>query len=125
MSKSLRQPGTGVHVARPGVEPIGHPTSPAVRALPRGPVLEPASARRGHRPVYSLLRAATALPAGPDATDLVARVRGYLADDLDTPAKVIAALDGRATHALEYGGHDPEAPRLVATAIDALLGVDL
>ena len=69
-------------------------------------------------------RAATALPAGPDATDVVGRVRGYLADDLDTP-KVIAALDGWVTDALEYGGHDTEAPRLVATAADALLGVDL
>ena len=38
-------------------------------------------------------RAATALPAAPDATDVVARVRQYLADDLDTP-KAIAALDG-------------------------------
>ncbi len=69
-------------------------------------------------------RAAAALPAGPDAADLVARVRGYLADDLDTP-KVIAALDGWATDALEYGGHDVDAPRLVATAADALLGVEL
>ena len=69
-------------------------------------------------------RAATALPAGPDATDLVARVRGYLADDLDTP-KAIAALDGWVTDALEYGGHYPSRPRLVATAVDALLGVDL
>jgi L-cysteine:1D-myo-inositol 2-amino-2-deoxy-alpha-D-glucopyranoside ligase len=69
-------------------------------------------------------RAAVALPAGPDATDVVARVRGYLADDLDTP-KVIAALDGWVTDALEYGGHDATAPRLVATAADALLGVDL
>jgi L-cysteine:1D-myo-inositol 2-amino-2-deoxy-alpha-D-glucopyranoside ligase len=69
-------------------------------------------------------RAAVALPAGPDATDVVARLRGYLADDLDTP-KVIAALDGWVTDALEYGGHDAAAPRLVATAADALLGVDL
>jgi L-cysteine:1D-myo-inositol 2-amino-2-deoxy-alpha-D-glucopyranoside ligase len=51
-------------------------------------------------------------------------VRGYLADDLDTP-KAIAALDGWTTDALEYGGHDAAAPRLVATAVDALLGVDL
>ncbi|MGA9359407.1 MAG: cysteine--1-D-myo-inosityl 2-amino-2-deoxy-alpha-D-glucopyranoside ligase, partial [Mycobacterium sp.] len=69
-------------------------------------------------------RAAIALPAGPNAADVVARVRGYLADDLDTP-KVIAALDGWVTDALEYGGHDAGAPRLVATAADALLGVDL
>ena len=63
-------------------------------------------------------------PAGPDGTDVIARVRRYLADDLDTP-KAIAALDGWATDALEYGGHDAEAPRLVATAVDALLGVEL
>ena len=51
-------------------------------------------------------------------------VRRYLADDLDTP-KAIAALDGWVTDAVEYGGHDAGAPKLVATAIDALLGVDL
>jgi L-cysteine:1D-myo-inositol 2-amino-2-deoxy-alpha-D-glucopyranoside ligase len=64
------------------------------------------------------------LPAGPDAVDVIARVRRYLADDLDTP-RAIAALDGWTTDALEYGGHDLEAPRAVATAVDALLGVDL
>jgi len=69
-------------------------------------------------------RAATALPAGPDAADLLARVRRYLADDLDTP-KVLAALDGWSTDALEYGGHDAASPRLVADAVDALLGVTL
>jgi L-cysteine:1D-myo-inositol 2-amino-2-deoxy-alpha-D-glucopyranoside ligase len=81
-------------------------------------VLEEAKAR------LQRWRAATALPAGPDATDVIARVRRYLADDLDTP-KALAALDGWVTDALEYGGHDAETPRLVATAIDALLGVDL
>jgi L-cysteine:1D-myo-inositol 2-amino-2-deoxy-alpha-D-glucopyranoside ligase len=81
-------------------------------------VVDEASARL-HR-----WRTATALPAGPDATDTIARVRQYLADDLDTP-KVIAALDGWATDALEYGGHDVGAPALVAAAIDALLGVEL
>jgi L-cysteine:1D-myo-inositol 2-amino-2-deoxy-alpha-D-glucopyranoside ligase len=69
-------------------------------------------------------RDATNLPAGPDAADVIARVRQYLADDLDTP-KAIAALDGWTTDALEYGGHDAAASKLVATAIDALLGVDL
>jgi len=69
-------------------------------------------------------RAATTLPSGPDAVDVIARVRRYLADDLDTP-RAIAALDGWTTDALEYGGHDAEAPRAVATAVDALLGVDL
>ncbi|OBJ00434.1 cysteine--1-D-myo-inosityl 2-amino-2-deoxy-alpha-D-glucopyranoside ligase [Mycobacterium sp. 1465703.0] len=69
-------------------------------------------------------RRATALPAGPDAADVIARLRQYLADDLNTP-KALAALDGWTTDALEYGGHDAEAPKLVATAIDALLGVAL
>jgi L-cysteine:1D-myo-inositol 2-amino-2-deoxy-alpha-D-glucopyranoside ligase len=69
-------------------------------------------------------RTATALSAAPDAADAIARVRRYLADDLDTP-KALAALDGWTTDALEYGGHDAEAPRAVATAVDALLGVDL
>ncbi len=55
---------------------------------------------------------------------MVARVRRYLADDLDTP-KALAALDGWATDALEYGGHDTEAPHTVATAVDALLGIKL
>ena len=44
-------------------------------------------------------RSATALTGAPDATDVVARVRRYLADDLDTP-KALAALDGWATDAL-------------------------
>jgi L-cysteine:1D-myo-inositol 2-amino-2-deoxy-alpha-D-glucopyranoside ligase len=69
-------------------------------------------------------RTATTSPAGPDTADVIARVRRYLADDLDTP-KALAALDGWVTDALEYGGHDAEAPRAVATAVDALLGVDL
>jgi L-cysteine:1D-myo-inositol 2-amino-2-deoxy-alpha-D-glucopyranoside ligase len=69
-------------------------------------------------------RHATALPAGPDATDVLSRVRRYLADDLDTP-KALAALDGWATDALTYGGADPSAPRLVADIADALLGVAL
>lgn len=69
-------------------------------------------------------RTATALPAGPDAADVIARVRRYLADDLDTP-QALAALDGWVTDALSYGGHDGAAPPLVATAVDALLGVAL
>ncbi|MEE6177693.1 cysteine--1-D-myo-inosityl 2-amino-2-deoxy-alpha-D-glucopyranoside ligase [Mycobacterium sp. 050134] len=81
-------------------------------------VLDDASARL-HR-----WRTATALPAGPDAADVIARLRQYLADDLNTP-KALAALDGWVTDTLEYGGHHAAAPTLVATAIDALLGVDL
>jgi L-cysteine:1D-myo-inositol 2-amino-2-deoxy-alpha-D-glucopyranoside ligase len=69
-------------------------------------------------------RAATALPAGPDSADVIARVRQYLADDLDTP-KALAALDGWTTDALEYGGRDAEAPGRVAAVVDALLGIQL
>jgi L-cysteine:1D-myo-inositol 2-amino-2-deoxy-alpha-D-glucopyranoside ligase len=69
-------------------------------------------------------RTATSSTAVPDATDLIARVRHYLADDLDTP-KALAAVDGWVDDALEYGGHDADAGRAVATAVDALLGVSL
>lgn len=67
-------------------------------------------------------RSAVALPAGPDPADVIGRVRGYLADDLNTP-KVLAAIDGWVTDALEYGGHDHSAPGQIRTAVDALLGV--
>ena len=67
-------------------------------------------------------RSAAALPAGPDTTDLLARLRRYLADDLNTPM-ALAAVDGWATDALEYGGHDAAAPAALATAVDALLGI--
>ena len=69
-------------------------------------------------------RAATSMPAGPDATDLIGRMRRYLADDLDTP-KALAAVDGWAQDAAEFGGRDTDAPGLVVTAVDALLGVSL
>jgi L-cysteine:1D-myo-inositol 2-amino-2-deoxy-alpha-D-glucopyranoside ligase len=69
-------------------------------------------------------RQAVALPSGPDAADVIARVRRYLADDLDTP-KALAALDGWATDALEYSGGDTDAPGLVRASVDALLGVAL
>ncbi|SKU09176.1 cysteine--1-D-myo-inosityl 2-amino-2-deoxy-alpha-D-glucopyranoside ligase [Mycobacteroides abscessus subsp. abscessus] len=55
---------------------------------------------------------------------MVARVRRYLADDLDTP-KALAALDNWVTDALAYGGHDAAAGAQVRDAVDALLGVQL
>lgn len=67
-------------------------------------------------------RSAMAMSAGPDAADVIGRLRRYLADDLDTP-KALAAVDGWVTDALEYGGHDASAPAALATAVDALLGV--
>ena len=55
---------------------------------------------------------------------MLARVRTYLADDLDTP-KALIALDAWCTEALDGSGSDAAAPKTVATAIDALLGVAL
>ncbi|HEY8371957.1 MAG TPA: cysteine--1-D-myo-inosityl 2-amino-2-deoxy-alpha-D-glucopyranoside ligase [Pseudonocardiaceae bacterium] len=69
-------------------------------------------------------RQAVALPAGPSAEDVVARLRDHLTDDLDTP-RALAAVDAWAEQALTEGGRDTEAPTLVRTAVDALLGVAL
>jgi L-cysteine:1D-myo-inositol 2-amino-2-deoxy-alpha-D-glucopyranoside ligase len=67
-------------------------------------------------------RAAMTMPTGPDATDVIARLRRYLADDLDTPM-ALAAVDGWVADSLEYGGRDASAPSELARAVDALLGV--
>ncbi len=69
-------------------------------------------------------REAVAREAGPEATDLVTRIRRHLADDLDTP-RALAAVDTWAGEAGEHGGRDTAAPRLVRDAVDALLGVAL
>jgi len=69
-------------------------------------------------------RSAVALASAPPAADTVARLRDHLSDDLDTP-KALAALDAWAEQALTHGGSDPEAPALIRTAVDALLGIDL
>jgi L-cysteine:1D-myo-inositol 2-amino-2-deoxy-alpha-D-glucopyranoside ligase len=69
-------------------------------------------------------REAVALPAAPDATDVVARLRTHLADDLDTPG-ALAAVDAWAADALTRRGGDATAPCLARDAVDALLGVAL
>jgi L-cysteine:1D-myo-inositol 2-amino-2-deoxy-alpha-D-glucopyranoside ligase len=69
-------------------------------------------------------RTAVSLPSGPDSADVIGRVRGYLADDLNSP-KALVAIDGWATDALEYGGHEEGAPAAVRSAVDALLGISL
>ncbi|MGH3435971.1 MAG: cysteine--1-D-myo-inosityl 2-amino-2-deoxy-alpha-D-glucopyranoside ligase [Sciscionella sp.] len=69
-------------------------------------------------------RAAAALPSGPAAQDTVARLRDHLSDDLDTE-RAIAAVDAWVADASGAGGTDTAAPPLVATAVDALLGVRL
>jgi L-cysteine:1D-myo-inositol 2-amino-2-deoxy-alpha-D-glucopyranoside ligase len=69
-------------------------------------------------------RSAVALPAGPPAEDVIARLRDHLSDDLDTP-RALAAVDGWVRDALTRSGSDTGAPAAVATAVDALLGVSL
>jgi L-cysteine:1D-myo-inositol 2-amino-2-deoxy-alpha-D-glucopyranoside ligase len=69
-------------------------------------------------------RTALSVNAGPDSTDTVAAIREALADDLDTPS-AIGAIDAWARRCLDEGGDLPEAPGLLARAIDALLGVRL
>ena len=67
---------------------------------------------------------AAALPTGPPAGSLVTAMRSAIADDLDTPS-AMAAVDRYVADALARGGSDPDGPRVMAQAVDALLGVDL
>ncbi|MGH3903316.1 MAG: cysteine--1-D-myo-inosityl 2-amino-2-deoxy-alpha-D-glucopyranoside ligase [Pseudonocardiaceae bacterium] len=69
-------------------------------------------------------RSAVALPTGAPAEEAIARLRTHLADDLDT-ARALAAVDAWTAEALTRRGRDVEAPHLVRTAIDALLGIAL
>ncbi len=63
-------------------------------------------------------------PAGMDASVLLDRVRGYLAQDLRTP-EALDAIDEWCRAAVDGVGEDPDAPALVAALCDALLGVSL
>lgn len=83
-----------------------------------GQVLEDATVR------LRRWREAVALDAAPDATDTIARVRQYLADDLDTP-RALSAVDAWVTQALQRRGSDTAAPAALADTVDALLGVAL
>ena len=68
-------------------------------------------------------RAAAALPAAPGARDLLAEVRGLLADDLDT-ASALVAIDRWVAAALaDPGADEPDGPSLFADLTDALLGI--
>ncbi len=69
-------------------------------------------------------RSAIALPTGAPAVEAIARLRTHLADDLDT-ARALAAVDAWTGETLTRRGRDVEAPHLVRTAIDALLGIAL
>jgi L-cysteine:1D-myo-inositol 2-amino-2-deoxy-alpha-D-glucopyranoside ligase len=69
-------------------------------------------------------REATSAQAGPAAESTVAKLRDRLADDLDTPS-ALSAVDAWVADALRYRGTDADAPVLIRTAVDALLGVVL
>ncbi|GAA0946465.1 cysteine--1-D-myo-inosityl 2-amino-2-deoxy-alpha-D-glucopyranoside ligase [Kribbella koreensis] len=65
-------------------------------------------------------RGAVGRGSGPDGAAAVDALRAALTNDLDTVA-ALAAIDRWS----ETNGDDPEAPALVAQAVDALLGVQL
>ena len=69
-------------------------------------------------------RAATSATSGPDAAPVIARVREHLADDLDTP-KALAAIDGWCRDVEQGIGQSATAPGDLASAVEALLGVEL
>ncbi|MCI2418478.1 cysteine--1-D-myo-inosityl 2-amino-2-deoxy-alpha-D-glucopyranoside ligase [Saccharopolyspora sp. K220] len=69
-------------------------------------------------------REAVALEAAPAAEATVARLRERLADDLDTE-QALRAIDAWVDEALVSGGSDRDAPQLIRTAVDGLLGVEL
>jgi L-cysteine:1D-myo-inositol 2-amino-2-deoxy-alpha-D-glucopyranoside ligase len=72
----------------------------------------------------ALWREAAAAPSGPSGAELLAGVREALSDDLDTP-RALAVVDAWADAALAGAGDDPAAPALMASTVDALLGVRL
>jgi L-cysteine:1D-myo-inositol 2-amino-2-deoxy-alpha-D-glucopyranoside ligase len=69
-------------------------------------------------------RAAAAATSGPSGLAMLAAVRERLADDLDTPG-ALAVVDAWADAVLADVGGDADAPRLMASTVDALLGVRL
>jgi L-cysteine:1D-myo-inositol 2-amino-2-deoxy-alpha-D-glucopyranoside ligase len=79
----------------------------------------------------ALWRTAVELPSGPAAGDVLAGVRAALADDLDTP-RALSLVDAWADEALASGpsgspapAFDRDAPALIRSTVDALLGVRL
>jgi L-cysteine:1D-myo-inositol 2-amino-2-deoxy-alpha-D-glucopyranoside ligase len=67
---------------------------------------------------------ATHLGQGPDAAPVLDRVRQALADDLRTP-RALDAIDAWCMAAESGDGSDPDAPALIASLADSLLGVRL
>jgi len=69
-------------------------------------------------------REAVVRPSGPSGAELLAGVRERLADDLDTPG-ILSLVDAWADAALADTGSDVDAPVIVASTVDGLLGVAL
>ena len=69
-------------------------------------------------------RAAARSGIGPSGIELVEQLRERLADDLDTPG-ALAAVDAWVDATLADAGEDRDAPVLMRTAVDALLGIKL
>jgi L-cysteine:1D-myo-inositol 2-amino-2-deoxy-alpha-D-glucopyranoside ligase len=69
-------------------------------------------------------REAASLESAPDATDVIARLRDHLSNDLDTP-NALPAVDAWVGEALKGRGQDASAPAQFRAAVDALLGVAL
>jgi L-cysteine:1D-myo-inositol 2-amino-2-deoxy-alpha-D-glucopyranoside ligase len=69
-------------------------------------------------------RSAAKAAAGPSGQDLLEGVRGELCADLNS-AGALALIDAWCDEALARRGSDPEAPRLMASMADALLGIRL
>ncbi len=69
-------------------------------------------------------RAATARSGGADAGAVLEGVRTALATDLDAPT-ALGVVDAWADATLAGSGREPDAPALVRTTVDALLGVKL
>ena len=69
-------------------------------------------------------RAAVSPPTGPSADATLHALRTALADDLNSPAALIA-VDEWVREQSVRGGDDPSAPGIISRAVDALLGVAL
>jgi L-cysteine:1D-myo-inositol 2-amino-2-deoxy-alpha-D-glucopyranoside ligase len=69
-------------------------------------------------------RQAVKASIGPSGIELLEQLRERLADDLDTPG-ALAAVDAWVDATLADAGDDHESPALMATAVDALLGIKL
>jgi L-cysteine:1D-myo-inositol 2-amino-2-deoxy-alpha-D-glucopyranoside ligase len=69
-------------------------------------------------------RAAASAPCGPSGAALLAGVRAALNDDLDTP-RALALVDEWVDGALAGVDADPDAPDLMSSTVDGLLGISL